>query len=168
MALRRLKHRSAIYANTGSYLKHRSAIYANPGPYWQVGNFIAFENGRKYRVDRATQRQASRYLTKVKEAEDAGKRIPRGPDGLTPAAAAVLLHFGRPKAKHRKAGRKATRKAVCKPCGPRKRRISRKTVHATVRRMARASKPAPRPVRATPRQQVGADQWNFIAETYAI
>lgn len=152
--------------------------YKNPGPYWQTGNWIAFENGRKYRVDRATQRQASEYMIRVKEAEDAGRRIPRGPNGLTPASAAVLLHFGRPKSKRR------GRKTSCKPCGMRKTRKTRKTASRkpasrktiTKRRSAvvsrkRRSAPASRTQRVasvTRRASAPIDQWSWVGETFSI
>lgn len=133
--------------------------YPNPGPYWAHGNFIEFENGRSYRVDSSTQRQASRYLIRVKEAEDAGRKIPRGPNGLTPGAAAVLLHYGRPKPKHRK----RTRRAVCKPCAPKRRK---RAVSKPAKR--RTAAPARRAVvtREAPRKLV--DQWNFIGNTFTI
>lgn len=193
---RRIKRRRKAVRRSASRSKRRNPArdncfgypYKNPGPYWQTGNWIAFENGRKYRVDRATQRQASGYMIRVKEAEDAGRRIPRGPNGLTPASAAVLLHFGRPKAKRR------SRKASCKPCGMRKTRKTRKTASRkpasrktmsrktmprktiTKRRSAvvsrkRRSAPVSRTQRVasvTRRASAPIDQWSWVGETFSI
>lgn len=126
--------------------------YENPGPsYSRRGMVIHFDNGRSYRINHATVHEAAYYLAHtVKIAEHEGRRIPRGPHGLTPGAAAVLIHFGRTL-------------LAKKPA--KKRRAPAK------RRSAPAPRPrataAPRSTTATVRQEI-PDFWDRTTEVYSL
>lgn len=93
----------------------RRRAYPNPYTISHDQTSIRFEGGRTYRFDDdATQHEAARYLAHdVKLAEHAGRRPPRGPHGLTPSTAAILLHFGRMWRRKRRA---------CPPCAAPRRR----------------------------------------------
>lgn len=117
----------------------------NPGPHYsRRGRVITFDNGHRYVINEATVRQAARYLAHdVKIAEHAGRRPPTGPQGLTPGAAAVLIHFGR-----KLLPRKPRRRPTTRPSAPR-------TRPAQVRLPAPAPAVAPIP-----------DFWDRTAEIY--
>jgi len=108
---------------------------------------MIFKGGRDYYVDGVSLKQAAKYLSKkVKVAESEGRRIPRGPHGISPSAAGAVLRFG-PARKKRRVAKK--RRVVAKA----RRR------QPTIRPRAVA---APRPTRQQPRQ----DAWDFIGTAF--
>lgn len=140
------------YGSRSSVTQRKTRVVAlhNPGPHYsRRGRVITFDNGHRYVINEATVRQAARYLAHdVKIAEHAGRRPPTGPQGLTPGAAAILIHFGR-----KLLPRKPRRRPTTRPSAPR-------TRPAQVRLPA----PAPTTVAAAPRAI--PDFWDRTAEIY--
>lgn len=134
----------------------------NPHRYSLRGRVITFDNGNSYHINEATVRQAAHYLAHtVKIAEHEGRRVPKGPHGLTPGAAAVLIHFGRKllRKKRRAAPkRKPAAKRVVRRAVPKRRPVAKRPV--------RRAAPAPRTAPAPARRPAAVDFWDRTAEIY--
>lgn len=112
----------------------------NPGPYYAGPGRYSFDTGNTFRFPKGvTRSKAARYLDKVKAAEHAGRKVPAGPEGVSPADAAVIMHYGPQRAP--RAARRAKKKACVCPPKRRKRAAAPRTRPAPARR--RRTRPAP-------------------------
>ncbi len=148
-----------------------------PGPFIVRGGYMEFHDGHRYKVDRTTIHQAAVYLNEVKEAELHGRPIPRGPHGISPGAAAVLVHFGRRKKRRRKACVCPTprRRHAKKRVAPKRRkRVVKRVVkrkHVAKRRHARRpprqlTPPRRRPAPRARPEAPSPDVWDYVYDTY--